>query len=330
MKKEEVPLEPRNKYDYTPNEKTVYDVIVIGSGVVGFAAAMYAARLGLKTLVIGEKQGGTITTTDSVENYPGFISISGIELARRIENHAKDYDIDILNEKAENIGKDKKYFKVHTKDRAFSAKTVIFATGTHWRKLNIPGEKEFENRGVSYCALCDGPLFKNKIIAVVGGADSAVKEALFLTNYAKKVFIIYRGEEVHPEPVNMKRAEEKIKEGKIEIINRTNVAEIKGSKFLTSVILDNPYKGSKEFKVDGLFVDIGHVPQSELAKQIGVKLNEKGQMIINRKSETNVEGVYAAGDVTDADFKQAITGIGEGVQAAYHAYEYLNKGKAVS
>lgn len=326
----EVPLEPRNKFDYTPHEKTVYDTIIIGSGVVGFAAAMYAARLGLKPLVIGEISGGTIIHTDAVENYPGFISISGPELAKRIENHAKDYDIKILSEKAEKIEKDKKGFKVLTKSKSFSGKTVIFATGTYWRKLNVPGEKEFENKGISNCALCDGPLFKNKIVAVVGGADAAVKESILLTQYAKKVYIIYRGEEVHPEPANMKRAEEKIKEGKLEVINKTNVSEIKGNKFLTHIILDKPYKGSKDFKVDGLFIEIGSVPQNELAKQIGVSVNDKGQIIINRKSETNIEGVYAAGDVTDTDFKQAITGVGEGVQAAFHAFEYLNKGKSIS
>ena len=326
----EVPLEPRKKFNYNADPKIIYDTIVVGTGVVGYATAMYGVRMGLKTLIVGEIPGGMLVNTDAVENYPGFISISGPELVKRLENHAKDYDIDILNEKVGSVEKDSKGFKIKTKNKTFSGKTIVFATGTKWRNLDIPGEKEFKNKGVSRCALCDGPFFKNKIVAVIGGADSAVKEAIMLTQHAKKVYIIYRGEKVRPEPINMVCAEEKIKVGKLEIINNTNLTEIKGDKFVTHVILDKPYKGSKEFKVDGVFIEIGHIPNSELAKQIGVALNEKGQIIINRKSETNVAGVYAAGDVTDTDFKQAITGVGEGVQAAYHAYEYLSKNKKIS
>ena len=307
-----------------------YDTVIIGSGVVGFASAMYAARLGLSVLVIGDEKGGTITRTNSVENYPGFSSIHGSELAQRIEDHARDYDINVLNDRVEKVEHLKEGFKVFTKKGTFSAKTVIFATGSTWRNLNVPGEKEFENRGVSRCALCDGPLFKNKVIGVVGGADSAVKEAILLTDHAKKVYIIYRKEKIRPEFVTMNRAEEKIKQGKLEVINNTNVIEIKGDKMITHVILDKPYKGSKEFKLDGLFIEIGHVPRSELAKQIGVKLNEKGEIVINRNSETNISGVYAAGDVADTSFKQAITGVAEGVQAAFHAYEYINKGSTSS
>lgn len=331
-------VEIKQKYDYKPNEKAFYDAVVVGTGVVGWATAMYCGRLGLKTLIIGEIFGGTIMLTHVVENYPGFIRVSGPELAEKLEQHARDYDIDILNDRVIKINhikpeneSVKSCFKIITSDgKVFRTKTIIFCTGTKVRKLNIPGEKEFDGRGVHYCALCDGPLYKGaERIAVIGGADSAVKEALLLTEYAKKVFIIYRGEKVHPESINMKRAEQKIKEGKLEIINKTNVIEIKGDEKVRSVILDNPYKGSAEFKVDAIFIDIGHIPLSDLAKDIGVKTNEKGEIIINRRSETNVAGVYAAGDVADTEFKQAITGVGEGVVAAYHAYKFVNENEFV-
>ncbi len=332
-KKEEIVFEPRQKYDYGADEKIFYDTIIVGAGVVGFASGMYAGRLGLKTLVIGELKGGTITLTHVVENYPGFVSLSGPKLAELMEKHAKDYDIDILNAKVDGIEKkeegDKRYFIAYSNGKKFNAKTLIFATGTKYRKLGVPGEDKFWAKGVSTCALCDAPLFKNKIVVVVGGSDSAVKEALLLTEYAKKVYIIYRGDKVHPEPINMKRAEEKIKLGKIEIINNTNVIEIKGDNFVKSVLLDKQYKGKKEFMLDGVFIDIGHIPLSELSKNIGVKINKKGEIIINRNAETNIKGFYAAGDVVDTEFKQAITGVGEGVAAAYHAYEYVNRGEFV-
>ncbi|MEK6953070.1 MAG: FAD-dependent oxidoreductase [Nanoarchaeota archaeon] len=174
---------------------------------------------------------------------------------------------------------------------------------------------------------CDAPLFRNKICIMVGGSDSAAKEALLLSEFAKKVYIVYRKEKIHPEPINMKRVEEKIKEGKIEIINNTNVTEIKGDKFVTSVIFDKPYKGNKEFKCEGVFVEIGHLVESDLAKKLGVKLDNKGEIIIDRESKTNVDGIYAAGDVAARDWKQAIVGVAEGVIATNSAYEYIQEQK---
>lgn len=321
-------LEPRNKYDYTPEEKKIYDVIVIGTGVVGWASAMYSKRLGLKTLIIGDLPGGTITLAHAVENYPGFISIRGHELFKRVENHAKDYDIDILMARIEKIELEKKknnLFKVSTKTQTFTTKTIIYATGTKFKKLEVKGEDEFMNKGISYCALCDGPFAKGKLVGVVGGSDSAVVEALLLTQYAKKVYIIYRGEKPHPEEANVKRLNQEIKEGKIEIINNTNITEVRGDDLMKSVVFDKAYKGKKEFLLDRLFVYVGHIPLSDLAKSVGVKTNIKGEIIINRNSETNIDGFYAAGDVTDTEFKQAITGVGEGVSAAYHAYKFVNK-----
>jgi len=311
-----------------------FDVIIIGAGGVGLAAAMYSAlysaRLGLKTLVLGASHGselpigGVITTTNIVENYPGFIRLTGQELAKKIEEHAKIYElVTIREEKVSDVKKEKDGFAIKTNKSEYKTLTIIFATGTKWRKLDVPGSKEFENKGVNYCALCDGPLFKNKIVSLIGGSDSAAKDALVLTESAKKVFIIYRGEQIHPEPINMERIK---KNKKIEVINNTNILKINGDKFVQEIILDKPYKGNKKLKVDAVFVAIGHIALSDLSKKIGVKLNEKAEIIINHKnSSTNVKGIFAAGDVTDKPFKQLITGVADGCTAAYSAYEYINK-----
>ena len=203
----------------------------------------------------------------------------------------------------------------------------MIATGTKCKKLpeSVKGGREFENRGVNYCALCDAPLFKNKITCVVGGSDTAAKDALVLAEHAKKVYIIYRGENIRAEPINVERVKAN---KKIEVINNTNILEIRGKQFVESVILDKEHNGKKEIEMQGVFVAIGHEVLSDLAKQLGVKLNEKKEIILNHKtSETNVSGVFAAGDVADKPFKQAITGVAEGCTAAYSAYEYITKGR---
>jgi thioredoxin reductase (NADPH) len=206
-------------------------------------------------------------------------------------------------------------------------RTVVFATGTEWKKLNVPGEKEYANRGVHYCALCDGAFYRGKTVAIIGGGDSAAKDALVMTQWASKVYIICRGENIRPEPVNYDRV---VANGKIEIINKANVKEIRGEKFVTHVVLDRPYNGSDELRLDAVFIAVGHVALSQLATGLGVKVDSKGEIVIDRDSRTNIEGVYAAGDVADSRFKQAITGVAEGVQAAYSAYEYINRNRNVS
>jgi len=309
-----------------------YDLIIIGAGGSGLAGAMYAARLGLKTLVLGKMSGselpvgGVITTTDMVENYPGFKSISGMELGKKLEEHAKDYDlVEIKNEEVLDIQRTDKNFMIKTKKSEYQGKTILFATGTKWRKLEVPGSKELENKGVNYCALCDGPLYRGKIVAVIGGSDSAGKDALVLAKHTKKVYIIYRGEKIHPEPANLKKIESS---KNIEIINNTNVKEILGSEKVEGVILDREYNGSTKLELDGVFVAIGHEVLSELAEKIGVEVDEKNEIKINHKtSETNVPGVYAAGDVTDKPFKQLITGVADACTAAYSAYECISKEK---
>ncbi|MEK6862634.1 MAG: NAD(P)/FAD-dependent oxidoreductase [Nanoarchaeota archaeon] len=313
-----------------------YDLIIVGAGVTGLASAMYAGRLNLKTLVIGTNSsnelpiGGVITLTEVVENYPGFIKLTGSELAENIRKHALDYkdNVSIEEDLVLDVKKYGNCFSVSTKSgKKYLTKTVLFATGTKWRKLQMKGAKEFESKGVHYCSLCDGALFKNKIVAVIGGSDSAAKEALLSSEYAKKVYIIYRGEKIRPEPIN----EERIKRNKkIIVITNTNILEIKGGKFVTHVVLDKKYNRSNILMLDGVFGAIGSDPLSGLAKKLGIKINDKKEIIINHAtSKTNVKGVYAAGDVADKEFKQAITGVAEGVTATYSAYKYINENNLI-
>lgn len=305
----------------------MYDFAIIGSGVTGYGAAMYGARLEMRTVVVGHEEGGTITLTDEVSNYPGFIELTGTELAEKLKEHALDYPVHLESGRVIDLFRcDEGCFYLVTESRTYLSRTVLIATGMEDRELDVPGHEEFRNRGVSYCALCDGPIFRDKAVAVVGGSDSAAKEALLLTKYCSKVYIIYRGDKIRPEPINAERVE---KSDKIEVITNTNVSEILGDRSVSGVKLDNPYNGSDTLKVDGVFIAIGGIPNSELAKKIGVKVNDKDEIIINRKSKTNVEGVFAAGDVVDTEFKQAITGVAEGVHAAYQAYRYVNENEFI-
>jgi len=320
------------KFQYNTNLKKkllihelmkIYDTIIVGGGVTGWGAAMYAGRLNLKTLIMYELNGGLITWTDNIENYPGFKQLTGMELAKKLEDHAKEYDVEEHNDFAETVTKDKDDgFTITTRNgEKFRSKTIIIATGTKVRLLGAPGEEEFTNKGVHYCALCDGAFYKDKVVALIGGADSAVKEALTLSNIAKKVYIIARGPKLRAEPINMDRLKAK---KNIEVITETNVKEIKGDKFVTHLMLDKEHKGSKKLDLNAIFVAIGHIPLNELGKQLNLDLDNHGHIKVDKYSRTKVDGVYAAGDICDTEFKQAITGVAEGVHAAYQVSIYVN------
>jgi len=298
-------------------EKT-YDLIVLGGGPTAIGCAIYAARFAMDVLVIGKVFGGLIATTHVVENYPAITSISGSGLMEMFREHMLSLDIPYISDEIMSIEKENDHFILHSYFQKFKAYSVCIATGSERKKLGIPGEDDYVGKGVSYCATCDGPFYKGKIVCVIGGSDSAAKEALFLSQNVKKVYIIYRGEEIRAEPINKQRV---YNNDKIEIIYNTNVVEIKGENNVKSVIFDN----GKEFEIDGVFIEIGSIPNSEIAKRIGVKTNDKGEILINRKSETNIPGIFAAGDVADAPFKQAITGVSEGVIAAYSAFDYVKE-----
>jgi thioredoxin reductase (NADPH) len=305
----------------------MYDLVIIGSGVTGYSAAMYAARLDLSVAVIGNVDGGTITLTDDVANYPGYIQLTGKELADKIKEHALDYPVFSETGTVTDIFRSKEnFFYVVTENKSFLTKSIIIATGMKERELEVPGHDELKNKGVSYCALCDAPLYKDKIVAVIGGSDSAAKEALLLAKYCPKVYMIYRREKIRPEPINATRIE---RDSKIEVITKTNVIEILGPNKVTGVKLDRPYNGSDVLPLDGVFIAICGIPYSDLAAKLGVELNEKGEIKIDRTSKTSVNGVFAAGDVVDSEFKQAITGVAEGVNASYQAYRYVNENEFI-
>lgn len=296
----------------------MHDLIIIGSGCAGLGAAVYARRFEISTLVLGDLEGGTITKTHLVENYPGYKSLSGFELAGKLLDHAKSLEAEFNTTTVNKIEKTEDGFIVTAGEDKFEAKAVIIATGTEHRKLGVPGEKEFTNKGVSYCATCDAPFFKNKTVAIIGGSDSAVKESLVTAEHAAKVYIIYRKDKLRAEPINLRRMEAK---DNIEVIYNANVTEILGDNVVTGVKLDN----GEEIKLDGVFVEIGRIPRSELAKEIGVETNEAGEIKIDRFGKTNIPGLFAAGDVTNADWKQAITGVAEGAHAANQAFEYIQR-----
>ncbi len=298
-------------------EKT-YDLIVLGGGPTAIGCAIYAARFAMDVLIIGKTFGGLIATTHVVENYPGVTSISGQGLMEMFKEHMNSLNIPYISDEIRTIEKIHDHFELHSFFQKFEAYSICIATGSERKKLGVPGEKNYAGKGVSYCATCDGPFYVDKVVCVIGGSDSAAKEALFLAQNVKKVYIIYRGKEIRAEPINKKRVYEN---DRIEIIYETNIVEIKGDTTVSSVIFDN----GKEFKVDGVFIEIGSIPNSDLAKRVGVKTNEKGEIIISRKSETNIPGIFAAGDVADAPFKQAITGVSEGVIAAYSAFDYVKE-----
>jgi thioredoxin-disulfide reductase len=302
------------------DQQEMYDFAIIGGGVTGLAAAMYAGRMKLKTVLIGYPPGGVIATTDWIENYPGFISLAGKELADKILAHAKAYDVKLVFDEVTGVTRQDSCFVVSAAFEEYVTKAVLFATGTRYRKLKVPGANTFEGKGIQFCGLCDGPMFQDKVVAVVGGSDSAAKEALILAQWAKQIFVIIRGDRLKAEPVNLERIKGT---EKITLIFNTNVTGIEGHQRIEKIVLDKPFEANNELAVQGVFVAIGSVPLSQLAKQLGVKANEKGEILINRETETNIPGVFAAGDVTDTQFKQAITGVAEGVTAAYQAYKYV-------
>lgn len=295
----------------------MYDIIIVGTGVSGLSAAMYSGRFGLKTLVLGSQPGGLITATHLVENYPGIQSIPGPDMGEGFIKHAEKFGAEIKYETVKRIEKAES-FKVKTEGGEYEGKTVILATGTDRRKLNAPGEKEFTNKGISYCGFCDAAFFKNKIVGVVGGGDSALEDVIVLSPYASKIIIFVRGDKFRAEPVLV----EKIKaDPKVETMFGAEIASVKGDAKLTGVTL----KSGKEIALEGLFVAIGAQPLSQLAKDLGVALNDFGYIKVSRECTTNIPGVFAAGDVTDSAFKQVIIGASEGVYAAYSAYKFIRK-----
>jgi len=300
-----------------------YELAIIGAGPAGYSAAIYAVRAGIKTLVLDKGFGGGLASiSPNIENYAGFESISGMDLAEKMKKHASKYTKLNLNEEVEDIVKKDDGFEIKTNKKKYKLKAIIICTGTEYRKLNAPGEKELVGKGVSYCATCDGFFFKDKIVAVVGGGNSALIEAIYLKQIGcREVYVIHRRDQLRAEKAYVN---ESIKKG-VKIIYNTHVEKIKG-KNRVDFLEVHDVKTNKKSKInlDGVFISIGEEPQNKLAKKLGVKLDEKGFIIVDKQMRTNIKGLYAAGDITGG-LRQVVTAAAEGAIAALSSTEAVGK-----
>ncbi|MCJ7699268.1 thioredoxin-disulfide reductase [Candidatus Bathyarchaeota archaeon] len=302
-----------------------YDVIIIGAGPAGLAAGIYAVRSGLKTLVLEEKMaGGTVADAPVVDNYPGLQGATGNEISQKMSAHAKSAGVKINEfEGAESLKLSADAKVVKTKKTEYETKAIIIASGSHYRELGIPGEKEFRGRGVSYCGICDGPFFKGKRVIVVGGGNSALITALYLAHIAGETKVVHRRDTFRAEEVLVSELKS-LKN--TEILWNTEAKEIRGDKIVRKVVdLDQKNNETKELPVDGVFVQVGESPNSQTAKEAGIAVDDDGFIIIDAFQHTNIAGVYAAGDVTNHPVKQVGTAVGQGITAALEAYWFIRR-----
>jgi thioredoxin reductase (NADPH) len=311
-------LEPQTIFIPESNAEEVdVDVLVVGGGPAGLTAGIYLVRSGLKTAVVErDALGGQVATTPVVENYPGFTSVGGKTLVDIMVQHALEY-VQIFQGEAVIEVSGQSPFEVQTSRRKFNAKTILLATGATHRHLGVPGEQRFSGRGVSYCATCDGPLFKGRKVIMVGGGNSAVTEALYLKNMGVDVALVHRRGALRAQEF----LAERLFQSGVEVFWDTEVTEIKGDKRVSAVTLLNNQSGkSREMGVDGVFIAIGYLPATELAEKTGVALNEDGYIDRDERHRTNVRGIYSAGDV-EGGYKQIVTAAGQGAEAAMSIFE---------
>lgn len=305
----------------------IFDVAIIGGGPAGLTAAIYASRALLKTVVFEKLgPGGQAALTNLIENYPGFPDgINGFELAQKMEEQARNFKAKFETVDIKSIRREDKMncFVLVSDGIEFMAKSVIIATGTTPRRLGIPGENEFWGRGISTCATCDGALYRDKIVAVVGGGDSALDEGIFLTRFVSKVFIIHRRNELRAVKILQQRA---MQNPKIEFIFDTIVEEVIGDNRIRKLRLRNVKTGEVSFlDVDGMFIYIGLLPNTDFLKETGIQMDENGYIITNDRMETNIPGIFAAGDCRVKSLRQVATAIGDGAIAANTAEKYVEK-----
>lgn len=295
----------------------MYDVIIIGAGPAGLTAAIYLGRAGKKLLILEKNvYGGQIVNSKEVENYPAISKISGFEFSNNLYNQAKNFGAELKYETVVNLTKDK---EVTTNRGKYQAKSIIIATGLSNRTLEIDGVDSFIGRGISYCATCDGNFFKDKVVAVVGGGNTALEDAIFLSNICKKVYIIhrrttFRGEKILQDILNKKE--------NVEFILNSNVVKINGNELLESIII-NTNNEERELQIDGLFLAIGQIPNNSYIDIID--LDEKGYAIANEDCKTNIDGIYVAGDFRTKKVRQLVTAASDGATAAINAIEYIER-----
>lgn len=301
-----------------------YDLIIAGGGPAGIAAGIYAARKKIKTLLITDTFGGQAVIAGKIENFIGFKSISGVEMAKKLEEHLRTQEgIEIKDgRKISAIEKQSGFFSIKTdREEFFKSKTLLISLGSHYRRLKIPGEKEFEGKGIFYCSVCDAPLMKNKTAVVVGGGNSGFDAVADLLPYASKIYLL----EFSDAPKGDALTLEKLKTSeKLEIITMANAKEITGEKFVGALKYEDRKTGEiKEIKTDGVFAAIGYEPNTDLVKNL-TKTDEKGKIIVDCKTQkTSCEGAWAAGDTTDVLYNQINIAIGDAIKAVLNIYEYL-------
>ena len=300
----------------------VWDVLIVGGGPAGLTAGLYAARANMRVVLVEKGlPGGELLNTDLIEDYPGFVTTTGRDLAEKMEEHAKKFGLQIDSATVTQIAREDGTFRTSTEEgEAYVSKTVIMTAGGVPRKLDVPGEVEFAGRGVSYCAVCDGPLFRNKVLAVVGGGDSAFQEGLYLTRHASKVYIIHRRDDFRAQPILQDKAREN---EKIEFITSAVVDEIGGATTVQWMTVRNLKDGSTQrLPVDGVFIFVGFTPNSGLYTE-HLTHDEQGFLITNEVMQTEVAGLYAAGDVRSQLARQITTAVGDATTAAIAAEQYI-------
>jgi thioredoxin reductase (NADPH) len=307
-------------------EQNHYDVIIIGSGPAGYTAGIYTSRANLSTLIIsGTLPGGQLMTTSEVENYPGFPNgIFGPELMMNMRQQAERFGTVIVDDEVLKVDFKKRPFTITTHAETYTGEATLICTGASPRKLGIPAEQQFSGRGISYCATCDGPFFKGENIVVVGGGDTAMEEATFLTKFGKSVRVVHRRDSLRASKILQQKA---LENPKIEFIWNNVVADIKGNNKISTILVKDINTGKERaIETGGLFVAIGHEPNTAIFKG-QLELDDKGYIVLTQHTKTSVEGVFAAGDVHDHRYRQAVTAAGFGCMAAIDVEKWLSERK---
>jgi NADH-dependent peroxiredoxin subunit F len=305
-----------------------YDLIIVGGGPAGITAGIYASRLGLKSLLVTKSIGGQMASKPvAIDNYPGFKNIEGSELIKKMEVHLKSLNMEICFDEVVLVKKNTNLFEVELKsERKLNSKALIVTSGAEAKHLNVPGEQEFTGKGVGYCAVCDGPLFKDKEVVVVGGGNVGFETAIFLSNIASKIYILEYSDQVKAfeKIINLAKGS-----GKLEIITSAQVKEIKGDKFVKSLVYKDVMDNTeKELLVQGIFIVIGYTAVTQYIQNL-VDFNSRGEIIVDSETmKTRTGGLFAAGDVTNGLYKQIVISAGEGAKAALSAYKYI-KGSTI-
>ena len=316
-------LRPSLAEDSASDQPDTEEVVIIGGGVAGFTAAMYAGRATLNPLlIVGNALGGQAAMTDRMENYPGFPEgIAGVDLAELIQKQAMQYDTRVEYDEVTEVDFSKRPFTIKTYSREINAHTVIVATGARSRRLGVPGENKFIGRGISFCATCDGFFYKDKVVAVIGGGNSALDEGMYLARMAAKVYIIHRRDELRADKILAERA---FRNPKMEFIWDTVVDEVLGDQQVEKLALRNKKTGElSELPVDGMFEYVGTIPNTDIFKG-QLELDDAGYIVTDKRQRTNIPGVFAAGDVQSPDFRQVVVAAGAGAAAAIEVERYLS------